>query len=76
MDEPYRIAIYLRLSKEDGESAEESNSITNQRMLLKEYVKKHFGNYRTMDFLEQISSGPGFLRCWSRLGMVKLTVCL
>ena len=40
MDEPYRIAVYLRLSKEDGESAEESNSITNQRMLLKEYVKK------------------------------------
>ena len=52
MDEPYRIAVYLRLSKEDGESAEESNSITNQRMLLKEYVKKHFGNYRLNEFAD------------------------
>ncbi|MCI9060469.1 MAG: recombinase family protein [Lachnospiraceae bacterium] len=62
MDEPYRIAIYLRLSKEDGESAEESNSITNQRMLLKEYVKKHFGNYRLKEFADDGFSGTNFQR--------------
>ena len=42
----YEAADYLRLSKEDGDfsiSGEklESDSISNQRMLIKEYLKKH-----------------------------------
>lgn len=45
-DKDYKAAIYLRLSKEDGDfsiSGEklESDSISNQRMLIKEYLKKH-----------------------------------
>ena len=28
------LALYLRLSKEDGDMADESNSITNQRYIL------------------------------------------
>ena len=34
----YNADIYLRLSREDGDK-EESNSITNQRMLLNQFLK-------------------------------------
>ena len=34
----YKAAIYIRLSVEDGDK-EESNSITNQRMLLNQFLK-------------------------------------
>lgn len=34
------IAIYLRLSDEDGEQGE-SNSIKNQRILLREYIQRN-----------------------------------
>lgn len=34
----YKVAIYIRLSVEDGDK-EESNSVTNQRMLLNEFLK-------------------------------------
>ena len=36
----YKVAIYIRLSREDGDK-EESNSITNQRMMLNNYVNMH-----------------------------------
>jgi site-specific DNA recombinase len=36
----YNVAIYIRLSREDGDK-EESNSITNQRILLTKYVNEH-----------------------------------
>ena len=46
LDRDYKAAIYLRLSKEDGDfsfSGEklESDSISNQRMLILDYLKKH-----------------------------------
>ena len=46
LDRDYKAAIYLRLSKEDGDfsfSGEklESDSISNQRLLIMEYLKKH-----------------------------------
>ena len=34
----WRAALYIRLSREDGDKAE-SNSITSQREILKEYLK-------------------------------------
>lgn len=41
----YQAAIYLRLSKEDGDVAAggrpESNSISNQKDLIMDYVGKH-----------------------------------
>ena len=41
----YRAAVYLRLSREDGDVAEggkfESNSISNQKDLIMDYVGKH-----------------------------------
>ena len=36
-----RIGIYLRLSKEDEYSKEESNSISNQRILIMNYIHSH-----------------------------------
>lgn len=46
MNEPYVIALYTRMSKEDDDvglfgTKEESNSITNQRMLLYDYINAH-----------------------------------
>ena len=46
LDRDYKAAIYLRLSKEDGDfsfSGEklESDSISNQRLLILDYLKKH-----------------------------------
>lgn len=46
LDRDYRAAIYLRLSKEDGDFSFsgdklESDSISNQRMLIMDYLKKH-----------------------------------
>ena len=46
LDRDYKAAIYLRLSKEDGDfsfSGEklESDSISNQRMIILDYLKKH-----------------------------------
>ena len=40
----YRAAIYVRLSKEDGDSfsvgKNESNSITNQKLLIRKYLEQ------------------------------------
>lgn len=44
MDRMYRAAIYVRLSKEDGDSfafgKNESDSITNQKLLIQSYLAK------------------------------------
>ena len=36
----WKAAIYIRLSKDDGDK-QESNSVTNQREILKEHLKLH-----------------------------------
>lgn len=38
-DTIWRVALYIRLSREDGDDKVESNSISNQRLLLNEFVK-------------------------------------
>lgn len=53
----YRIAIYLRLSKEDMKDGaagwkEESNSIAMQRLLLKRYIEENFADYEVIEFCE------------------------
>ena len=35
----WKVALYIRLSREDDEDKSESNSVTNQRILLQEYLK-------------------------------------
>ena len=62
MGEHYRIAIYLRLSKEDEELADESSSIANQRTLLEGYAKKHFEHYELKEFVDDGFSGINFCR--------------
>ena len=37
---PWRAALYVRLSRDDGDKLE-SNSVTNQRSILREFVKLH-----------------------------------
>lgn len=68
MKDEIRIGIYMRLSKEDRDITDESNSITNQRLLLKEYVRKHFSDYKLYEFWDDGYSGTNF----NRPGMKKL----
>lgn len=56
------IAIYMRLSQDDGDSARESNSIVNQRHFLYSYVEKHFENYDLLEFQDDGYTGANFLR--------------
>ena len=35
----YRVGAYLRVSKDDNEN-EDSNSITNQKAIIEQYIKK------------------------------------
>lgn len=58
----YWIALYLRLSKEDGDLQDESNSITNQRLLLEQYIQRNFENYELVEFLDDGYSGTNFRR--------------
>ena len=46
----YKVAIYIRLSKEDVDRGyDESESIKNQRTLLTEYVQKLGWEYKLID---------------------------
>lgn len=58
----YRIAAYLRLSKEDEGREEESGSIASQRAMLKGYVQKNFADYEWNEFSDDGFSGTNFMR--------------
>nr|WP_305139258.1 hypothetical protein [uncultured Schaedlerella sp.] len=49
-----KIGAYYRLSIEDDDGKEESNSITNQRLLIRRYVSEHkeLSNYEYSEFYE------------------------
>src|SRR5699024_2080798 len=62
----YNAALYIRLSVEDGDK-EESNSITNQRLLLTEFLKENsdielYDYYIDDGFSGTDFSRPGFER--------------
>ena len=46
----WKIAVYIRLSKDDG--SDESASVTNQKKILSEYIQTHFDilEYEIVDF--------------------------
>lgn len=45
----WRVAVYIRLSREDGN--EESESVTNQKKILKEFLEDYFdGEYAIVDY--------------------------
>lgn len=56
------IAIYMRLSQDDGDFGAESNSIVNQRHMLRSYVAKHFENYELLEFQDDGYTGTNFNR--------------
>lgn len=59
-DKKYSAAIYMRLSKDDGDK-EESESITNQRKILKAFVKEN--NYDLYkEYVDDGYSGTNFNR--------------
>lgn len=60
----YKVAIYIRLSKEDVDRGyDESESIKNQRTLLTEYVQKLGLKYQLIDtYIDQGFTGTNFNR--------------
>ena len=63
---PWKAALYIRLSREDGDKVE-SNSITSQREILKEYLKLHPDIELHDVYIDDGWSGtnfdrPGFIR--------------
>ena len=54
-----KIALYMRLSKEDDRIQDESNSITNQRAMLKRYIRgqKDLINKPVVEFVDDGISG-------------------
>ena len=57
----YTAAIYLRLSREDGDKAE-SDSIHNQRELIKEYLSKNKNLNYVGEYVDDGYSGTSFDR--------------
>ncbi len=53
LEEKY-LAKYFRISKDDGDIKEESNSITNQRKIVDCYIKNHkeLSKYPIREFIE------------------------
>lgn len=60
--EKYKIAVYLRLSKEDDRAGEESSSITMQRILLQKYAAENFVDYELSEFCDDGYTGTNFER--------------
>lgn len=57
----YRCAVYLRLSRSDGDQ-QESNSIKNQRALLNDYLGKHTELHKVDEYVDDGYSGTNFER--------------
>ena len=56
----YRCAVYLRLSRSDGDQ-QESNSIKNQRALLNDYMGKHPELHKFDEYVDDGYSGTNFV---------------
>ena len=58
----YKVAAYLRLSKEEFSNEKESNSITNQRQIIDNYLEEH-KEYKLVDYyVDDGYSGTNFDR--------------
>ena len=58
----YKVAAYLRLSKEEFSNEKESNSITNQKLIIDNYLEKN-KEYRLIDYyIDDGYSGTNFNR--------------
>lgn len=58
------VVKYLRLSLEDDDILDESNSITNQRIVIGQYIANHieFANAKVLEFKDDGYSGTNFNR--------------
>ena len=56
------VFAYLRLSRDDKEKMEESNSIKNQRALLNDYMGKHPELHKFDEYVDDGYSGTNFER--------------
>ena len=58
----YKVGAYLRLSKEEFSNEKESNSITNQKLIIDNYLKEH-KEYKLVDYyIDDGYSGTNFNR--------------
>ena len=71
----YKVAAYLRLSKEEFSNEKESNSIINQKLIVDNYLKEH-NEYKLVDYyidddiLVLILIDQNFKECWKILNMI------
>ena len=79
----YKVAIYIRLSKEDVDRGyDESESIKNQRTLLTQYVENLGWNYKLIDiYIDQGFTGtnfnrPGFQRMIKDINLKKINMVI
>lgn len=63
----YMVAIYLRLSRDDGDKAE-SDSIQNQRTLIKDYIQNDSSLYFVDEYVDDGYTGTNF----DRPGFIKM----
>lgn len=62
LEKRWKIAIYLRLSKEDGDK-DESDSISSQRTLINNYIKSNMTDYEIVgEFIDDGYTGTNFKR--------------
>ena len=74
------IAIYLRLSKDDGDK-EESESIFNQRKIIKNYILDNFEFDSCIEYVDDGYSGtnfnrPGFQRMYEDIKAKKINLVI
>ena len=79
----YNVALYIRLSKEDVDRGyDESESITNQRALLLDYVDKLGDQYKLIDiYIDQGYTGtnfnrPSFIRMMQDINLKKINTVI
>lgn len=76
----HNVAIYMRLSKDDGDK-EESESITNQRKIILEFMEKNFIYEKYYEYIDDGVSGatfnrPGFQKMISELKENKIELII
>ena len=74
------VAIYLRLSKDDGDT-DESESISNQRAIILDYLRENFNYNKYYEYVDDGVSGatfnrPGFKRMISDLKLKEIDLVI
>jgi DNA invertase Pin-like site-specific DNA recombinase len=63
LENKFKTAIYIRLSREDGDDKQESNSITNQRAMITGYIKSNKDEFDLINiYIDENYTGTNFNR--------------